>query len=163
MIPKGDTTSYDVADWAHNQAAYLGSNHLLMLLVLCHQAFYRQDNPEGVPVGQVMTGYSAVPVLADWTGFSERTVLRLLESLQAQHGYLRRLPRHSDARSGRQTRIIRLYWTTEHDAMRAVARSGGVLPDPFLITARQFEIRDRIPRLHVVRDEVEQVQTTMTE
>jgi hypothetical protein len=163
MLSSGDTNHVEVAAWAHNQAAFIGGNDLLLLLVLAHHAFYRVDNPESAPVGQVMHGYSSVPVLADWTGLSERTVHRVLESLQVDYGYLRRLPRHSNAKAGRQPRIIRLYWTYEHDAMRAAARAGASLPDAFLISARQVEIRDRVPKLRVVRDEVEQVEVNLSD
>ena len=51
MIPAGDTTSPVVRNWALNQAGYIGGNHLLMLLVLTHWAFVKEDNPEDAPVG----------------------------------------------------------------------------------------------------------------
>jgi hypothetical protein len=153
MIATGDTTSHDVADWAHNQAAHLGGSHLLLLLVLAHVAFYRRDNPERAPVGQVLHGFSGIPVLCDWTGLSRTTVMQLLTDLQVEHGYLLQRPRPQDGRLGRQPRIIRLFWTTEHDAMRQAARDGlAPLPDAFSITAHQVEIRNRIPTLRVVSD-----------
>jgi hypothetical protein len=163
MIPSGDTTSIAVKDWAHEQAAYLDSpSELALLLVLCHHAFYQNDNPEGAPVGQVMHGYSSLPVLAAWTAMSERNVRRVLWSLQVEHGYLIRSPRPLDQRPGQLARVIRIYWTLEHDAMRASARAGGSLPDAFKISARQVEIRDQVPKLHVVRDEVEQLPASWT-
>lgn len=161
MIPTGDTTSYDVADWAHNQAAYIGGHHLLLLLVLAHQAFYHRDNPEGAPVGQVLHGYSGVQVLSAWTGISERSVHRLLWSLQAEHGYITRVPRPSDQRPGKLPRIIQLYWTARDDAVRASYRAGrSELPDEFVVSAQQIEIRDRPASLRLLRggeDEVEQL------
>lgn len=163
MLPNGDTTSIAVKEWAHDQAAYLGPLELVLLLVLCHHAFYQVDNREGAPVGQVMHGYSSLPVLAAWTSMSERNVQRMLNSLQTKHGYLIRSPRALDRRPGRLPRVIRLFWTREHDAMRASARAGASLPDAFKTSARQVEIRDRVPKLHVVRDEVEQVQPNWTQ
>lgn len=158
MIPTGDTTSRAVRDWAHNQAAYIGGNHLLLLLVLTHRAFYRADNPEAAPVGQVMAGYSGVPVLCDWTGLGRTTVMKLLMELQTEHGYLIQRPRAVDGRVGRLPRVIRLFWNTEHDSMRQAAKGGVALPDAFKITAHQTEIRDKIPTLRVVSDnEVEQL------
>jgi hypothetical protein len=161
MIPTGDTKSHDVANWAHNQAAYIGGNHLLLLLVLAHAAFYRRDNPEQAPVGQVLHGFSGVHVLSAWTRISERSVYRLLWSLQAEHGYLTRVPRPSDQRPGRLARIIQLYWTAEDDAMRASHRAGrSALPDEFVVSAHQIEIRDRPASLRLLRggqDEVEQL------
>lgn len=162
MIPIGDTTSIAVKEWAHEQAAYVGPLELVLLLVLCHHAFYQADNPEQAHVGQVMHGYSSLPVLAAWTSMNERTVRRTLDSLQTEHGYLIRSPRPLDQRPGRLPRVIRLFWTHEHDSMRAAARAGASLPDAFKISARQLEIRDRVPKLHVVRDEVEQVEPNWT-
>lgn len=162
MRSASDTTSIAVKDWAHEQAAHVGPLELVLLLVLCHHAFYRADNPEQAPVGQVMQGYSSLPVLAAWTSLSERSVRRYLHSLQTTHGYLISRPRPPDGEPGRLPRVIRLLWTPEHDAMRASARAGALLPDAFKISARQVEIRDRVPKLHIVRDEVEQVQPNWT-
>lgn len=132
MIPTGDTTGHAVGDWAHNQAAYIGGNHLLMLLVLTHHAFIKARNPEQAPVGQVLSAYSGVTALSAWTGLSPSTVKRLLISLQTEHGYLRRFARAADGQPGTAPRVIRLYWTGEDDAVRAAVRSGRLtLPKEF--------------------------------
>lgn len=154
MLSAGDTTSYEVANWAHNQAAYLGTSHLMTLLVLAHHAFYTANNDEGAPVGQVLYKYSSIAAISDWTGLGRTWVKEVLHSLQVEHGYLTQRPRPQ--RSGRRPRVIRLFWSTEYDTMRALAREGSSLPGEFLVTARQIELRERVPRLHVVR-EVEQV------
>lgn len=160
MVPKGDTTSIAVKDWAHDQAAYLNPYELVLLLVLTHHAFYQADNPEGAPVGQVLHGYSRLEVLAAWSCMSERKVGMTLWSLQAQHGYVVRSPRPLDHRPGRLARVIRVFWSEDFDHMRAAHRKGLPLPDDFLLTARQMEIRNRVPDLRLLRiqDEVEQVE-----
>lgn len=158
MLPTGDTTGYDAAEWAHNQAKYIGGSHLLMLLVLARHAFHRADNPENAPVGQVMYGYSSIQALSDWTGLGNSTVRGTLLDLQAEFGYLIQRPRSQAGRHGRMPRVIRLFWTAEHDSMRRAAREGlAPLPDPFSITARQTEIRDRVPKLRLL-NEVEQLE-----
>lgn len=140
MLPTGDTTSHAAHNWAFNQAAYIGANDLLVLLVLTHYAFYKTENPERAPVGQVLAGYSALDVLASWTGLSNRTVQRSLERLQREHGYLIRTPRPYDGEPGRAPRIIRLYWTEGDDATRSAFRRGLVpLPNAFTVSAQQLE------------------------
>lgn len=132
MIPKGDTKSHLVRDWAHNQAAYLGPHHLLLLLVLTKHAFVREDNPENAPVGQVMETYSSSAALAAWTSLGRSTVLRLLASLQFDHGYITRVPRAGDGKPGNPPSTTRVYWTTEDDMIRASFRAGKIaLPDVF--------------------------------
>ncbi len=160
MLPKSDTTSVAVKEWAHDQAAYLDKAELLLLLVLTHHAFYREANPEDAPVGQVLHGFSRLEVLAAWSSMSERKVGSTLWSLQAEHGYLIRSPRPLDHKPGRLARVIRLYWSHDYDVMRAAHRAGAPLPDDFVISARQIETRDRVPDLRLLRikDEVEQVE-----
>lgn len=144
MILTGDTTGHAVGDWAHNQAAYIGGNHLLMLLVLTHHAFVKAKNPEQAPVGQVLSAYSGVTALSAWTGLTRNTVRKLLTELQTEHGYLRRYTRRADGQPGTAPRIIRLYWTAEDDAVRAAVRSGRMtLPREFK------QVSD--PGLNVVR------------
>lgn len=160
MIPAGDTTSIQVKEWAHVQAAFLGGNHLTLLLVLTHFAFYRAKNPEDAPVGQVMEAYSTLQKLAAWTHSHPRTIERTLWSLQAEHGYLTRLPRPADGRAGKMPRIIQIYWTHEDDVLRDLYRKGKApLPDEFVVTAEQVENRNRVPDLRLYRndDEVEQL------
>jgi len=160
MIARGDTTSIAVRDWAHNQAAYVDKFELILLLVLTHHAFYRTDNPEDAPVGQVLQAYSGLDVLAAWTCLSPRQVRRALWSLQCEHGYLTRTPRPLDHVPGRLSRVIRVFWSEDFDALRAGHRAGAPLPDEFVVSARQIETRDRKPDLRLIRieDEVEQVQ-----
>lgn len=131
MILTGDTTGHAVGDWAHNQAAYIGGKYLLLLLTLSHRAFVRENNPEQAPVGQVMRSYSGIAALSAWTGLGESTVRRVLTSLQTD-GYLTRRRRPPDGEPGSTPSIIRLYWTTEDDAVRAAMRSGRMaLPQEF--------------------------------
>lgn len=155
MLPAGDTKSHAAHNWAFSQSAYIGGSEHHLLLVLTHHAFYRADNPERAPVGQVLAGYSSLEVLASWTGLSSRTVQRCLEALQGEHGYLVRTPRPYDGEPGRTPRIIRLYWTAEDDATRSAYRAGKIpLPEAFEVTAHQLEAWSRrAPHLRpVLRD-----------
>lgn len=160
MLPTGDTTSHAAHNWAHAQAAYIGGSVHHVLLVLTHHAFYKSDNPEHAPVGQVLLGYSSLPVLQSWCGISQSSLQRALWALQAEHGYITRTPRPYDGESGRPPRIIQVFWTAEDDATRNSFRDGrSALPDEFVISARQIERRHRVPDLRLYRNDgdVEQV------
>jgi hypothetical protein len=122
MLPTGDTKSHLALNWAFNQAAYVKGNDLLVLLVLTHHAFYKAENPEHAPVGQVLQAYSSSAALAAWTGLSVSTVKRTLTSLQCEHGYLTRQLRPGDGSPGSPPGVIRLYWTTQFDMIRASHR-----------------------------------------
>jgi hypothetical protein len=160
MLSTRDTTSHLAHNWAFDQAEYIGGNSLFLLTVLVHRAFYKTDNPERAPVGQVLSAYSSVPVLMSWTGLSRSTVQRGLTSLQTEHGYITRAPRPFDGEAGRPPRIIQIWWTIEDDAMRSLVRSGRApLPKEFITTPRQIERRNRVPDLRLYRndDEVQQL------
>lgn len=157
MLPAGDTTSHAAHNWAFNQAAHLRGSDLVLLLVLAHHAFYKTDNPERAPVGQVLAGYSSNDVLASWAGISVSSVKRSLQALQGEHGYLLRLPRPYDGEPGRTPRIIRLYWTDVDDATRGAHRQLGTpLPEAFTVSAQQLEAWSRRSHLRpVLRDRYE--------
>jgi hypothetical protein len=110
-------------NWAFEQAAFLGPSEHHLLLVLTHHAFYREDNPERAPVGQVMQAYSSIPALVAWTSLTKNTVKKVLASLQSDHGYLTRHARPGDGSPGRPPSIIRLYWSAQFDMIRASHRT----------------------------------------
>lgn len=122
MLPTGDTKSHLALNWAFNQVAYLAPSEHHLLLVLTHHAFYKADNPEGAPVGQVLQAYSSIPAMVAWTGLTKNTVKKVLASLQSEHGYITRQSRPNDGSPGNPPSIIRLYWTAQFEMIRASHR-----------------------------------------
>jgi hypothetical protein len=138
MITAGNTNHGLVWGWVWAQSKHLTRRELLLLNYLGANAFVREPNPENAPVGQVLFGRSSIAEISAFTRTSQSSVHEALNALQAL-AYIRRTPRYTPARGGRQRRIIQVDWTDAHDQMRTRVREGEKLPWEYRMTALDAE------------------------
>lgn len=95
-LPPGNVTALDVLTWVHTQAQYLpGPSHVAVLYHLATYAFWRDDNPEGVAVGQVMYHASYYTAIMAGTGIKTKaTIVRVMDDLERM-GYIDRTLREN--------------------------------------------------------------------
>lgn len=118
----GDTKQWDVMAWAIRQGVWLpGPSHQAVLLYLCANAFYREDNSEGARPGQVMFSASRYEDIMAGTAIrTHDTVRRVLNDLQ-DRAYV---ARHVRPGGGHQPLLIRVLWDQSMDEYRERLRAG---------------------------------------
>lgn len=125
MLSSGDTNHGLVWAWVQEQSDYLDIYEYRVLEYLAFSSHVTEANGEDAPIGQVLWGKSATRSISDRTGISRNKIKAVLWDLQAQHGYVRRIPRRRQTRrQGHVPYVIHVYWTTEDDERRARMRAG---------------------------------------
>jgi hypothetical protein len=109
---------YDVMRWAQEQAKFLTPPQTLVLWCLCLNAWYKPDNTENAPVGQVLAGCTPLSKIRMKTGLSDRAVRDALNALQ-DNGYIYR---ESKAGWGKSTILV--FWSEGADEIREEFRAG---------------------------------------
>ena len=114
----------EVVEWAQEQTQFLTPTQAHVLLYLCCNA-WTSDNPEG-PIGQVLSGRTALRKIQMGTGLSQRTVRYALDALQ-DNGYI--WCKHAPGNGKSQ---IVIFWSEAADERRAEFRAGvRPLPEGF--------------------------------
>jgi hypothetical protein len=118
-LSDGEVRSSDVLRWAQEQAIYLSPPSLHhVLLYLCINAFYKDENREGKKPGNVLTGRTRLRTIQRYTGLSRRTVQRALDGLQDQ-GYVL-----VSMDGGNEPNEIFVAWSEAMDDVRTEVRAG---------------------------------------
>lgn len=130
-IAAGDVDQWDVMTWVVEQGQFMPSpTHQAVLFYLAANAFYREDNPEGEPVGTVLYQASRYEAIMAGTAIrTKATVHRTLNDLQ-EMAYVWR-----EKRTGSQNQPLRIavLWEARFDAHREGMRDGSKSQIPKLL------------------------------
>lgn len=114
----GSANLIDVQRWAMGEARFLSPTQAHLLLFLSLNAWTHIDNPEGRPVGAVLSGKTAIKQIRMGTSLGRTAVLDGLESLQSM-AYL-----YTDLKPGNGVNEIRVLWGSEWADLREEMRAG---------------------------------------
>lgn len=133
--PDGNTTQWEVMEWATRQACFMETPmHQCLLYYLSLKAFYNAENPEQAPIGQVLHQASFVQAMMDGTAIKSRqSIRRCLNDLQDQ-GYITRRERPTDGTCGQKPHAVTVLWEEEFEDYRKGLRNGSGKAHPMLLT-----------------------------